>query len=91
LCELLGCVDAASGDASNRQYDLRAELLWAQLVERPVRKPHVPFDVTRIAGGGEFFDLGLVKAHGITPSWTDFKRDDFDVGVSGAGDILHTS
>jgi hypothetical protein len=64
-------------------------LLCAQLVERPVLKPHVSFDVTRIAGGGEFFDLGLVKAHGITPSWTDFKREDFDVAVLGAVDGPH--
>jgi hypothetical protein len=54
-----------------------------------VLKPHVSFDVTRIAGGGEFFDLGLVKAHGITPSWTDFKREDFDVAVLGAVDSPH--
>jgi len=29
LCELLGRVDAAFGDASNRQSDFRAESLWA--------------------------------------------------------------
>jgi hypothetical protein len=60
------------------------------LIERPVRKPHVPFDVARIAGGGEFFDLGLVRAHGITLSWADFKRGDCDVAVFGAVHSLHT-
>jgi len=55
-----------------------------------VFKPHVPFDVTRIAGAGEFLDLGFIKAHGITLLWADFKRDDFDVAVLGAVDSLHT-
>ena len=55
-----------------------------------MRKPHVRFDVAGIADGGEFLDLGLVKAHGVTPSWADFKRGDFDVAVLGAVHSLHT-
>ena len=54
-----------------------------------MRKPHVRFDVAGIADGGEFLDLGLVKAHGVTPSWADFKRDDYDVAVFDAVHSLH--
>ncbi len=60
------------------------------MIERPVRKPHVRFDVAGIADGGEFLDLGLVKAHGITPSRADFKRDDYDIAVFDAVHSLHT-
>ena len=55
-----------------------------------MRKPHVRFDVAGIADGGEFLDLGLVKAHGISLSWADFKRSDVDVAVLGAVHILRT-
>ena len=90
LCQFFRRVYAAFGDASNRQCDLHLELFWVQVIERPVCKPHVCFDVARIACRKEFFDLGLVKAHGISLSWADFERDDYDVAVFGAVDLLHT-
>ena len=54
-----------------------------------MRKPHVRFDVAGIADGGAFLDFGLVKAHGVTLSWADFKRDDYDVAVFDAVHSLH--